>query len=102
MTKLSDRIPKEPLLLKMMYEFKIITKTYNNTHCSKGGSHTIAQIQPTKGDVIPAEVKDNKDGSYSASFTIKQVGKMKLSVTIEEQYVKDSPYNFVVFQITVT
>ena len=72
---------------------KIITKDQNNAHCSKGDSDVIAQVQSTRGEVAPVEVKDNNDGSYSASFVTKHVGEVKLSVTIEGQHIKGSPYS---------
>ena len=84
------------LLVGNMVEFKIITKNRINAHCSKGGSHIIAQVQSRRGDVVPVEVKDNKDGSYSASFVANQVGEVKLSVTIDGEHIKGSPYNVMV------
>ena len=41
-------------------------------------------------------MKDNKDGSYSASFVTEQVGEAKLSVTIKGEHIKGSPYNIMV------
>ena len=90
-------IPLHPLV-KNKIDFKIITKNRNNANCSKGGSHIFAQVQPRKGDVVPVEVKDNKDGSYSASFVTEQVGEAKLTVTIEGQHIKGSPYSVMVYQ----
>jgi len=75
-------------------DFTIITKNHNNEHCSKGGSHIVVQAQSSGGDV-PVEVKDNNDGSYSASLTTKQVGEVKLSITIEGNHVKGSPYTII-------
>ena len=37
-------------------------------------------------------MKDNKDGSYSASFVANQVGEVKLSITIKGQQIKGSPF----------
>ena len=71
-------------------------KNRNNSRCSKGGSHIIAQVQPSRGDVVPLEVKDNKDGSYSAYFATKQVGEAKVSITIEGEHIKGSPYSVMV------
>ena len=88
-------IPLHPPV-KNKIDFKIITKNHNNAQCSKGGSHIIAQVQSRKGDVVPVEVKDNKDGNYSASFVAKQVGEAKLSVTIEGEHIKGSPYSVMV------
>ena len=59
------------------------------------GKHNevVIQAQSSRGDVTPVEVKDNKDGSYSASFVANQVGEVKLSVTIKGQQIKGSPFN---------
>ena len=78
-------IPLQPFV-RNKFDFKIITKDHNNARCSKGGGHIIAKVQSSKGDVVPVEVKDNNDGSYSASFVTKQVGEAKLSVTIEGKH----------------
>ena len=43
-------------------------------------------------------MKDNNDGSYSASFVAKQVGEVKLSITIEEDHIKGSPYTIMVYR----
>ena len=43
-------------------------------------------------------MKDNKDGSYSASIVTKQVGEAKLSVTIEGEHIKGSPYSVIIYQ----
>ena len=90
-------IPLQPLVRNQI-DFKIVTKNHNNARCSKGGSNIIAQVQSSKGDVVPVEVKDNNDGSYSASLVTKQVGEAKLSVTIEGEHIKGSPYSVMVGQ----
>ena len=74
-------------------KFKVVTKDKGNNLCQKGGSKVIIQAQSNRGDITPVEVKDNKDGSYSASFVANQVGEVKLSVTIKGQQIKDSPFN---------
>ena len=73
--------------------FKIVTKDQRNRHCQKGGSKVVIQARSSRGDSTPVEVKDNKDGSYSASFVANQVGEVKLSVTIKGQQIKGSPFN---------
>ena len=90
-------IPLQPLVRNTI-GFKIITKDHNNAHCSKEGNHIIAQVQPSRGDVVPVEVKDSKDGSYSASFVTKQVGEAKLSVIIEGEHIRGSPYSVMIYQ----
>ena len=88
-------IPLQPLVGNKI-GCKIITKDHNNAHCTKGGSDVIAQVQSSRGEVVPVEVKDNNDGSYSASFVTKHVGEVKLSVTIKGQHIKGSPYSIMV------
>ena len=73
--------------------FQVVTKDKSDHHCHKGGSEVVIQAQSSRGDVTPVEVKDNKDGSYSASFVANQVGEVKLSVTIKGQQIKGSPFN---------
>ena len=55
------------------------------------------QLQSSRG-IVPVEVKDNENGTYSASFVTKQVGEAKLSVTIEGEHIKGSPYSVMVYQ----
>ena len=73
--------------------FQVVTKDKSDHHCHKGGNKVVIQAQSSRGDVTPVEVKDNRDGSYSASFVANQVGEVKLSVTIKGQQIKGSPFN---------
>ena len=84
-------LPQHVLVGKV--EFRVFTRDRNNHLCHKEGSKIVIQAQPGSGDVIPVEVKDNKDGSYSASFVANEVGEVKLSVTIKGQQIKGSPFN---------
>ena len=74
-------------------KFQVVTRDKTNHLCHKGGSEVVIQAQSSRGDVTPVEVKDNKDGSYSASFVANQVGEVKLSVIIKGQQIKGSPFN---------
>ena len=61
--------------------------------CLKGESIVI-QAQSSKEDVIHTiKVKDNKDGSYSASFVANQIGEVKLSISMKGQHIKGSPFS---------
>ena len=76
--------------------FKIITRDNTNHLYHKGGDQVVIQAQAaqsSRGDVTPVELKDNKDGSYSASFLANQVGEVKLSITIKGKKIKGSPFN---------
>ena len=77
-------------------EFAIITKGSVGDRCVKGGSHVYAQLKSFTGDVTAGEVRDNNDGSYMASFVAEQVGEAKLSVAINGEQIKGSPYSIVV------
>ncbi|XP_065902619.1 tripartite motif-containing protein 2-like [Dysidea avara] len=90
-------IPAQPIMVGGKLDFIIITQNCNYERCSKGGSHIVVQAQSSKGgDVVPIKVKDNNDGSYSASFVAKQVEEVKLSITIEGVHIKGSPYTVMV------
>ena len=72
----------------------IVTKNAQGHCCSKGGSKVFAQVRSSStGDVIPVAVKDNQDGTYSASVVPKQAGEVKLSVIINGRHIQGSPYN---------
>ena len=74
-------------------KFKVVTKDQSNRLCQKGGSKVIVHAQSSTGGVIAVELKDNKDGSYSASFVANQNGEVKLSVTIKGQQINGSPFS---------
>ena len=81
-------------------QFSIITKYGNGSQCSTGDSQVSVQLQSNTGEVTNAQVVDNKNGSYMASFVAQQVGEAKLSVSINGQQIKGSPYSFVVQHYT--
>ena len=74
-------------------KFSIITKYRNGSQCSIGGSEVSVQLESNTGEVRSAQVRDNNDGSYMASFVAQQVGEVKLSVSINGQQIKGSPYS---------
>ena len=77
-------------------EFKIIAKDSKGKNCTKGGSQVSVELKSFTGDVTAGEVRDNNDGSYMASFVAEQVGEAKLSVAINGEQIKGSPYSIVV------
>ena len=74
-------------------KFLVVTRDKNNYRYHKGGSEVVVQAQSSRGVITPVEVKDNEDGSYSASFVANQIGEIKLSITVEGQQIKGSPFN---------
>ena len=83
-------------------KFSIITKYRNGSQCSIGHSEVSVQLECNTGEVRSAQVRDNNDGSYMASFVAQQVGEVKLSVSINGQQIKGSPYSLVVQYIDYT
>ena len=77
-------------------KFKIMAKDSKGKDCIKRGSQVCVQLKSFTGDVTAGEVRDNNDGSYMASFVAEQVGETKLSVAINGEQIKGSPYSIVV------
>ena len=68
-------------------EFQIVTKYGNNLPCQKGGSQVSVQLESNSGEMVPAQVQDNNDGSYTASFEAQEVGKAKVLARINGQLI---------------
>ena len=78
-------------------EFTIITKYHTfGQHCHKGGSQVVVELKYDTKDTMLAQVKDNNDGSYTASFAPEQVGEVVLFVSINGLKVRENPYTVVV------
>ena len=81
-------------------EFVITAKYSNGCNYPRGGNQVSvqAQLQSQSGNTenIACNVRDNKDGSYTATFTAQQTGRVKLSVFLDRKKIKDSPYSITV------
>ena len=77
-------------------EFTVIAKDSKDKICTKGGAQVSVQLKSFTGDVTAGEVRDNNNGSYMASFVAEQAGDAKLSVSINGEQIKGSPYSIVV------
>ncbi|XP_065893275.1 E3 ubiquitin-protein ligase TRIM71-like [Dysidea avara] len=64
---------------------------------NKTGRQITVQAQP-RTDVITVPVKDNQDGSYTAFFVANQTGEVKLSISINGEHIKGSPFSVQVHQ----
>ena len=73
-------------------QFVVVTRDSCNCHCLRGGSVVSAQLETASKRVIPFEVKDNNDGTYSASLLASQVGEFKLVICIDGFMVKEAPF----------
>ena len=78
-------------------EFNIITKLNNGDHCSRGGSQVSVHLE---GVNDTTQVRDNNDSSYMVSFIPQQVGEVMVSVFINGEQIKGSPYSVMVRDYT--
>ena len=93
LTSMAENVPSLAYVNNNV-NFTIVTKNVRGNRCSKGGNEVISQVQSSStGDVIPVAVKDNQDGTYSASVVPKQAGEVKLSVIINGRLIQGSPYS---------
>lgn len=79
-------------------KLKIVLKDHDGRNCPIGGCEVSVQLESDNGEVTVARIRDNNDGSYVASFTVRQVGETKLTVSINGQQIKGSPHHFTVFK----
>ena len=74
-------------------EFTIITKLDNGDCCSSGGSQVSVHLGGADNAI---SLKDKNDGTYAVSFVPLQIGEVKLSVFVNGEQIKGSPYNVMV------
>ena len=96
--------PKKSVAVLPRYSIKgkktkvtIITKLNNGDRCSREGSQVSVQLG---GVDDTTQIRDNNDGRYMASFVPQQVGEMKLSVFVNGEQIKGSPYSVMVRDYT--
>ena len=94
--KVAAGVPKYSIKV-MKTQFAIITKDDNGDCCSRGGSQVSVQLE---GVNDTTQVRDNDDGSYMASVVPQQVGEVKLSVLVNGEQIKGSPYSVIVRDYT--
>jgi len=75
-------------------KFAIATYNRSGSHCTKGGSKILLQFESTSVEVTAAQVVDNNDGSYMASFVATKPGELKMLVSINGEQIKGSPFVF--------
>ena len=76
-------------------KFTVITN--DDKGCCYQGSNQVSVQLDIKATT---QVKDNRDGTYVASFTPQQTGKLKVSVLVNGEHVKGSPYSISVRRYT--
>ena len=78
-------------------DFTVITKYSNGRRYPKGGSQVSVEVE-SAGEVTTVNVKDNNDGSYTASFAAHNFGKLDVSVTIGGLHIGKSPFSVLVIK----
>ena len=74
--------------------FTITSRDSQNFQRKRGGDVFVVKLKPEKGrDEIKVELKDRKDGTYLAEYTVdKMYGKLTLSVCLRGAHIKGSPF----------
>jgi len=71
--------------------FTIHAVDYDGNHRKDGGDPFVVKItSPT--ETINADVRDNHDGTYSVSYAANKTGPVTIDVTLEDQSIKDAPF----------
>ena len=86
-------VPKSTIIGKKV-EFTIITRDNNGDHCFREGADQVnVQFEEVNNTIL---VSDNNDGVDVACFVPHQVGEVKVSVCVNGEHIKGSPYSVVV------
>jgi filamin len=77
--------------------FTVVTKDISGNVIPRGGANVSAVLHDPKGD-IKVNIKDNNDGTYSATYTPKSAGTSRLDVIVATQHngtghIKNSPFS---------
>jgi len=71
----------------------ISTVDYHGNARTTGGDPVVANMSNNTGDILPADLIDNNNGTYTLMFTPKTTGPHRLSVYIFDRPIKDSPFS---------
>ena len=81
--------------VNMQFLAKVETMSSNGEMYPCGGLQVEAELRPKShdGPVVPGEVEDHVDGTYTISLTPQTAGPHQLHVTMDGQHVQKSPYD---------
>ena len=79
--------------VKEVYCVKVETMTSKGERYPYGGLQVKAELRPKSHDgaVVPGEVKDHGDGTYTITLTPQNAGPHQLFITMDGQHVQKSP-----------
>ena len=76
-------------------QFVLKTRNVKERQCYNKHDRVTVEIRDEQGRECAAEVRinDNKDGSYKISYSLKDQGRYKVTVKVNGQHVRDSPFS---------
>jgi filamin len=74
------------------FTFLVQTRDKRDVNLKEGGSNVAVDIKGPKGPVH-STLKDNKDGTYTTTYSIKEKGNYTVAVTVDGTNIKGSPFN---------
>ena len=83
-------------VINKKFKLHILSKDGKGQNYTRGGSKVVVELKSSTGGIAVGKITDNNDGSYVASLVPEQVGETKLSVSINGEQIKGSPYSIVV------
>ncbi|XP_032222742.2 tripartite motif-containing protein 2 isoform X4 [Nematostella vectensis] len=72
--------------------FSVQTRDHLGNPCSGGGEDVLVDVYSADGRTVPAEVEDNRNGTYGVSYTPQSTGMHKVSVTVRDKHIQGSPF----------
>ena len=79
--------------VKEMYCVKVVCMTSKKERYPYGGLQVKAELRPKSHDgaVVPGEVEDHGDGTYTITLTPQTAGHHQLLITMDGQHIQNSP-----------
>ena len=77
-------------------QFVLTTRNAEGRQCYNKHDRVTVEIRDEQGREYAAEmqINDNKDGSYKISYSLRDQGRYKVTVKVNGQHVRDSPFHF--------
>ena len=81
--------------VKKMYSIKVETMTSKGERYPYGGLLVKAELRPKSHDgaVVPGEVEDHGNGTYTITLTPQTAGPHQLLITMDGQHIQKSPFD---------
>ncbi len=76
-------------------QFFLTTRNAQGRQCYNKHDRLTVEIRDEQGRecVTKVRIDDNKDGSYNISYSLRDQGRYKVTVKVNGQHVRDSPYS---------